>query len=232
MMSLDYVSHFLFILSLFFIAWSVLFKRLYKTKSTKRKEINRTFSNSDFANLGKLLAVIGSGGHTREILCLVPTLPCSPRYYVAAEKDTLSREKILSSERERNGGSTLPEDFQIDTIPRSREVKQSYMTSVYTTCKAMMASFPLIYRLKPDVVLCNGPGTCIPICFAALVLKFLKVHKTHLVYVESWCRVKKLSLSGLLLYPVAYFGQIDFFVQWPELAQKYPRTIYKGGLVK
>lgn len=76
-------------------------------------------------------------------------------------------------------------------------------------------------------VLCNGPGTCVPLCAAGLLLGLLGLHKVLLVYVESVCRVETLSLSGRILYPVADY----FFVQWSTLRDKYPKSIFLGRVV-
>ena len=46
------------------------------------------------------------------------------------------------------------------------------------------------------------------------------------VYVESICRVESLSLSGLIMY---YFAD-HLLVQWPQLKDKYPKSIYLGEL--
>lgn len=48
-------------------------------------------------------------------------------------------------------------------------------------------------------------------------------------YVESIARVRKLSLSGLLLYKLRLTDQ--FVVQWPQLQKKYPRAHYGGRLM-
>lgn len=76
-------------------------------------------------------------------------------------------------------------------------------------------------------IICNGPGTCVPICVAAFALRVRRcwlgvtppaiVHRfpacwcaqvlflsrCRIVFVESFCRVRSLSLSGKLLYPFA-----------------------------
>ena len=44
---------------------------------------------------------------------------------------------------------------------------------------------------------------------------------------ESVARVKSLSLSGKLLYPIAD----KFMVQWPDLLAKYPRARYVGFVI-
>ncbi|KAG8483351.1 hypothetical protein CXB51_022334 [Gossypium anomalum] len=52
---------------------------------------------------------------------------------------------------------------------------------------------------------------------------------SSIFYVESIARVKRLSLSGLLLYKFRIADQ--FFVQWPQLQRKYPRAHYVGCLM-
>lgn len=76
-------------------------------------------------------------------------------------------------------------------------------------------------------VLCNGPGTCVPLCVAALLLGLFGMKKVVIVYVESVCRVQTLSLTGKILYWLADY----FFVQWPSLRDKYPKSIYLGRIV-
>ena len=172
----------------------------------------------------KTLVILGSGGHTAEMLRLLSGMNLknySPRVYVLAGTDKMSREKIGRFEKEGDLEADVRE------IPRAREVRQSYVTSVLSTLLALVYSFPLICRTWPDLVLCNGPGTCIPICFSAYLLRFLGLKEIVLVYVESLCRVEHLSLSGKLLYYVAD----RLLVQWPQLQKKYPRTHYIGKIV-
>lgn len=52
--------------------------------------------------------------------------------------------------------------------------------------------------------------------------------QTRIVYVESIARVNSLSLSGKILY---HFRIADaFFVQWPHLQHKFPRSMCCGSL--
>ncbi|XP_015268839.1 PREDICTED: UDP-N-acetylglucosamine transferase subunit ALG14 homolog [Gekko japonicus] len=175
-----------------------------------------------------LLVVAGSGGHTTEILRLLGSLSqsYSPRHYVLADSDKMSEDKIRSFERKK--AETSPSSlFTLNRIPRSREVRQSWSSSVLTTIRSVVYSLPLTFRLKPDMVLCNGPGTCVPICISALLLKLLGLKRVTIVYVESVCRVENLSLSGKILY---HFSD-HFFVQWPALKEKYPKSHYLGRIV-
>ena len=54
-------------------------------------------------------------------------------------------------------------------------------------------------------------------------------YSCKIVYVESIARVSKLSMSGVILYHTGLADAI--FVQWPELQQKYPHSIYAGRLM-
>lgn len=178
-----------------------------------------------------LLIVAGSGGHTTEILRLVGSLSgaYSPRHYVIAESDEMSAKKIHSLElaRAQNNSTTEHTSYHLHRIPRSREVRQSWLSSVFTTSYSMWFSFPLVHRIKPDLVLCNGPGTCVPICVSALLLGILGIKKVIIVYVESICRVETLSLSGKILWHLSDY----FIVQWPSLKEKYPKSVYLGRIV-
>ncbi|XP_061489718.1 UDP-N-acetylglucosamine transferase subunit ALG14 homolog isoform X2 [Rhineura floridana] len=78
-----------------------------------------------------------------------------------------------------------------------------------------------------SLVLCNGPGTCVPICVSALLLRMLGLKSVIIVYVESICRVENLSLSGKILYRFSDY----FIVQWPALKEKYPKSLYLGRIV-
>ncbi|PIA32570.1 hypothetical protein AQUCO_04400042v1 [Aquilegia coerulea] len=167
------------------------------------------------------LIVLGSGGHTAEMLNLVSILKkerFTPRFYVAASTDNMSLQK-----------SRVLETSLVDQIYRSREVGQSYLTSVSTTLIAICHALLLMIKIRPQVIICNGPGTCIPLCIIAFLFKVAGIRWSSIFYVESIARVKRLSLSGLLLYKLRIADQI--FVQWPQLQSKYPQTHYVGCLM-
>ncbi|XP_076441190.1 UDP-N-acetylglucosamine transferase subunit ALG14-like [Babylonia areolata] len=171
-----------------------------------------------------VLIVVGSGGHTKEILTLTEKLGAqySPRQYIVASTDSISLKKILKSEE-----TAVDSKYAIYSVPRSREVKQSWFTTVFTTLYASLYSLRLVAHLQPQIILCNGPGTCVPICYAGLLLKWLGLADTKVVYVESICRVETLSLSAKLLYPFAD----SLIVQWPSLVEKYPKCKYIGRVL-
>jgi len=159
------------------------------------------------------LIVLGSGGHTTEVLALLASLDpehYAPVAFCMADTDTTSVQRLTDRQRT---------ETEVYDIPRSREVGQSYLTSVWTTLRAQLSAFGLVYRVRPQLVLCNGPGTCLPVCTAALFLRIIGViPNVRVVFVESLCRVQTLSLTGRLLY---LFADV-FCVHWPELQRRFP----------
>ncbi|KAG6407225.1 hypothetical protein SASPL_130211 [Salvia splendens] len=174
------------------------------------------------------------GGHTAEMLNLLGVLQMErfkPRCYIAAATDNMSLQKARVMEdtvkNKAEAGTICASDFL--QIYRSREVGQSYITSVGTTLAALAHALWLMIKIRPRVILCNGPGTCIPLCAIAFVFKVLGIRWSSIFYVESIARVRRLSLSGLLLYKLRMADQV--FVQWPQLKNKYPRANYVGRLM-
>ena len=177
----------------------------------------------------RTMAVLGSGGHTAEMIALLKTLDAAtyaPRDYVIATTDHTSAQRIETFEHARSSSTAAPPSYRLFRLPRSREVGQSYASSVLTTLRASVYAVGVVFRARPSLLLTNGPGTCIPVCAAAIALRLLGIKYVSIVYVESICRVQSLSLSGRILLHVAD----HFLVQWPQLVSKYPRARFIGRL--
>lgn len=147
----------------------------------------------------------------------------SPRYYILASSDTTSRNKIKELEESKQN----PNDYHLISIPRSREVHQSYITSIFTTIISIIYSIPYVLKIRPDLILCNGPGTCIPVCIIGFLLKLAFVTDTRIVFIESFCRTKTFSLTGKILIYLAD----NFLVQWLTLKRRLKRAEYIGQLM-
>ena len=160
----------------------------------------------------RTLAVLGSGGHTSEMLQLTSRLSgarYTPLCFVVADTDHTSRAKVEASP-----GGLRPDEYV--RIPRSREVGEPFLRSAFKTLYALAWSLVLVGRRRPQLILCNGPGTCLPICMAAFCYRVLFFMDVRIVFCESFCRVTTLSLTGKLLYPIAD----RFVVQWPQLRER------------
>ncbi|KAK4510187.1 uncharacterized protein ATC70_006359 [Mucor velutinosus] len=174
----------------------------------------------------KTCVFLGSGGHTAEMLQLMKSLNSShyyPRTYIVANTDILSEEKAIAYEQ----STGQQNEFRVCTIPRAREMGQPWSTVPLTALIALVASVKVMVTAWPDLIVCNGPGSCIPICMLAYIPRVLGVKKMEIIYIESFARVESLSVTGKLLYPF-----VDrFLVQWPELSNIFDKAEYRGILV-
>lgn len=177
------------------------------------------------------------------------------RSYIVSEGDEFSAlkahelEQQLASKHPPPGNSTwnAPDgerhDYDICSVPRARRIHQSLLTTPISALRCLSACFAVLRfpngrktasRRRPeypDLILTNGPGTAVCVVLAALALRFVAVRgtqgKMRTIYVESWARVRRLSLSGKIL-----LGVVDrFVVQWEGLRGVGRRAEYLGVLV-
>jgi beta-1,4-N-acetylglucosaminyltransferase len=169
-----------------------------------------------------ILVVLGSGGHTGEMMPIVDSLSrwthCRSITAVASSTDRLSLLHPL-----------LPPACAKISIPRSREVGQSYFSSFFTTFLAFLSSLKLIVK-RPDVLVVNGPGVCVPVVLSLFLGNLIGLTDCSIVFIESFCRVTSLSLTGKIIYPLCDL----FFVCWPELikVRTRARLLDQFGLFK
>jgi len=78
----------------------------------------------------------------------------------------------------------------------------------------------IMLKERPSAVVSTGALAAFP----ALLIG--KLTGAKVVYVESFARTSSLSLTGKLAYRFADL----FIVQWPELQQLFPKSIYGGSL--
>ncbi|EKM54398.1 glycosyltransferase family 1 protein, partial [Phanerochaete carnosa HHB-10118-sp] len=192
-------------LPLVLLLLAVISMRLYAVLPRVNRAKRAARSRSEACTLAVFL---GSGGHTSEALVLLSALDFDrycPRKYFVSQGDILSAKKAITLESERASG---PASYTIITIPRARRVHQSLLTTPLSSAISLMACIyhatisPLLSG-KPfaDVLLVNGPGTCVMLCLAVYLNKFLGLPSSKLIYVESYARVNRLSLSGKILKP-------------------------------
>ncbi|KAJ2380245.1 UDP-N-acetylglucosamine transferase subunit [Coemansia sp. RSA 2603] len=175
----------------------------------------------------KLCIVLGSGGHTAEMTRLLQGVDFdrySQRMYIVGDTDLLSLDQIGVLEAPRDSSA---EQYTVVRIPRSRHVGQSYTSSIFSSLHCLLYVLRAMLQNRPDAVLCNGPANCVLVGLVAMLSRLLALKHIPVVYVESFARVRSLSLSGHIMYYIAD----RFVVQWPGLREKYPLAEYIPHLV-
>jgi beta-1,4-N-acetylglucosaminyltransferase len=166
------------------------------------------------------MIVLGSGGHTGELLIMLSKLELdkfSKIFFVSSHNDVRSEGKakevlnLNKSKIQKNKKINI----KFHKIYRSRNVGQSFFTSIFTTLYSMFQSTLLILKARPNLIVTNGPGVALPLVYIGYILnKLLILSEFQIFFIESYCRTKSLSLSGKLIQPVAD----KFIVLWKDLA--------------
>lgn len=81
-------------------------------------------------------------------------------------------------------------------------------------------SLQIFMKERPDVVICTGVLSMIPICLIS------KVARKKLIFIESFAKVTSGTQTGKLLY---HFAD-QFYVQWEQMLEIYPDAIYLGSI--
>jgi beta-1,4-N-acetylglucosaminyltransferase len=119
--------------------------------------------------------------------------------------------------------------FVVPHSPRDEELRALAPVYIARSVDARLWPFiqysfwalSVLLREKPEIVLSMGPEVALPFFFWG------KLFGKKTIYIESWCRVNDLSLTGCLVY----FWVDEFWVQWPQLVRTFPRAKYFGSVV-
>ncbi|KAH6722308.1 glycosyltransferase family 1 protein [Leptodontidium sp. MPI-SDFR-AT-0119] len=222
---------------------------LYILPSTARRR-----SKAPKPSVSHMVVVLGSGGHTAEMMSLLRDIDPSRythRTYIVSSGDSFSTGKALEIERiiqSKHSPSGKDQDQQqeptkagetsaktgtwdVKTVPRARKIHQSLYTTPFSSLWCFIGCLRVLMETArtskarpfqyPDVLITNGPATAVMVVLAAMFLKFFgvaPVGKMKAIYVESWARVKTLSLSGKVLLRIGVCDR--FLVQWEALARR------------
>ncbi|OKH21805.1 PssD/Cps14F family polysaccharide biosynthesis glycosyltransferase [Chroogloeocystis siderophila] len=85
-------------------------------------------------------------------------------------------------------------------------------------CINFTKALTILDKSKPDLVISTGASLAVPFILAS------KGFGIKTMFIESITRAHELSLSGKLVYNLVD----EFYVQWPECVQRYPKAQYKG----
>ena len=146
----------------------------------------------------KICLVCSSGGHLAEMMELKEVYARYNHFFVSYN----SADTIELAEKEKVYFLTNPHRHPILTILN------------------FLQSFRLFTKEMPDIIMTTGAGVALPMCYIA------KLFRKRIIFIESFCRVKKPSLFGRLIYPIANLT----IVQWEPLLKYYKRAEYGGHI--
>lgn len=145
----------------------------------------------------KICIVSSCGGHLAEVRLLRQAYEACEHFYVLNDK------------------AELPADMR----GRTRFIRHSERDWVLVV--NFLEVWKILREEKPDLILSTGAGCAVPF---AIVGKLLRIPN---VFVETFTRVTRPSMSGRIMYRLAD----RFFYQWRSLDKFFPRGTYAGPLI-
>jgi UDP-N-acetylglucosamine:LPS N-acetylglucosamine transferase len=149
----------------------------------------------------KLCFAASLGGHLEEIACL--------------REITLQYDTILLTEKS---------DFQELKLGQKtyyvRQTNRREPLFILYFILIFIKSYLILIKERPNCIISTGALITYPICILG------KLMGKKVIYIESFARIDKPSLTGRFMYHVADL----FIVQWEELLIHYPNAVYTGGI--
>lgn len=90
----------------------------------------------------------------------------------------------------------------------------------FRTIANFFQSLKFFMREKPDLVVSTGADVAVASCYIA------KIFGKKVVYIESFCRPFRPSISGRMVHAIADL----FIVQWKPVKKYYKKAVYGGAI--
>lgn len=151
------------------------------------------------ANQADVLLVCSSGGHLMQMLALREAWGSYSHVWVTFDKS--------------DARSLLRDETVVFAHwPTNRSMKNLIRNT--------LVAWRTLRSVRPNVVLTTGAGVAVPFAWVA------RLRRIPVVYIESFTRVERPSLSCRLIAPVAD----RVYAQWPELTSSVPNARYAGNV--
>lgn len=118
---------------------------------------------------------------------------------------------------------TFPTDDARVHMQDERVVWAHYPTNrnVPNLLRNVRLAWKTLHRDRPDVIISTGAGVAVPFIWVGWTMNI------PTIFIESLTFIDERSLSAKLVYRCVDY----YYVQWPELAEKYSKAIYRGQVL-
>ncbi len=149
----------------------------------------------------KLCFAASSGGHYEQLMMLKPLMQKYDSFIVTERTEYQTNDEEIPT-------------YYLAQVNRRESL------CLFKLIANAFSSVQILWKEKPDAVICTGVLATIPLCLLA------KLMRRKLIYIESFAKVTSATMTGKLLYRFAD----QFYVQWPQMREVYPEAIYLGGI--
>lgn len=147
----------------------------------------------------KICYTASSGGHTQELMQLSDLFQKHPGILITESKQV---------------------DSEFDAVYTIPQVNRKSIRFLLQFVGSFFTIRKILLKERPTHIVSFGAMCTVPVCIIG------KMMGLPVIYVESYTRIRELSLTGKILYRFADL----FIVQWKRLVYQYPKAIYGGAL--
>lgn len=149
----------------------------------------------------KICFIASSGGHFEQLMMLKPIMD---KYdsFIVTEKT-----------------SYLPVK-EVSKVYFLKQVNRHEKAFILIMIVNFMKTLKIFIKEKPDIIISTGALATIPMCLIG------KLFRKKLIFIESFAKITSPTLTGKLIYKFAD----QFYVQWEEMLEIYPKAVFRGGI--
>ena len=153
----------------------------------------------------RVLFISSTGGHLEELMQLKPMFE-KYDYYIVTEK-TKSNLNLINK---------YPKKVSLLTYG----TKKNMLTYPFILLINSFKSLFIYLKFRPKFIVSTGSHTAGPMCCIGKILG------SKIIYIETFANSKTKSVAGSLVYKFADL----FIVQWEEMLEVYPNSVYGGWI--
>lgn len=149
----------------------------------------------------KICFIASSGGHFEQLMMLKPLMNKYESFIVTEKTDY----------------SVVKDNQKVYYLKQVNRNEKSFIPKMI--CNSII-TMKIFIKEKPDLIISTGALATIPMCIIS------KLFRKKVIFIESFAKVNSPTLTGKLIYKFAD----QFYVQWEDMLNVYPKAIYKGGI--
>ena len=153
----------------------------------------------------RVLFISSTGGHLDELMQLKPMFE-KYNYYIVTEKT--------------KSNLNLKNKFPKKVSLLLYGTKKNMLTYPFILLLNSFISLFVFIKHRPKYIISTGSHTAGPMCCIGKILG------SKIIYIETFANSKTKSVAGSIVYKFADL----FIVQWEEMLEVYPKSVYGGWI--
>lgn len=162
----------------------------------------------------KICISVSRGGHLDQLLQIIESFEGHDIFFLTVESE-------MTSNLNKNYNVHFVRKYFSEENDFLGKKPFNIISLIIYQIYVIIPSLIILIKENPNLIVCNGGEASIAISYIG------KIFGKKIMYLESLTRIKELSLTGKIIYPIANI----FLVQWEDLLEKYKKAKYWGRVI-